>query len=147
MWPELQSAVKAAISDNPAELKGEAVALRMGVSTGRLYGWGDSAQDEIIPLNRLVQLTHITGDIRPVSALAYICGGVFIPTSLLMGPDDRQALAKMVQEFGELLKTHAAAIADGKITVREMKDLERESAGLQQAIATFMVSLREGKAL
>jgi hypothetical protein len=141
-WLEdLKLAIKAVFHKNPAGLKEAAIADRMNLPRTFLYRYGDLRQDDVIPLERLVQLVLISGDMRPMAALCRACGGEFVAVKPLAHGSEETAL-KAVQEFSELMAEYSSAILDGRITPRELATLEREGAEAQQAIAALVGTIR-----
>ena len=133
----IRDAVKAAISANPRHLKGEAIALRMGISPSALYSWGE-ANGKQIPLDRLIQLVLVTGDFRPVIALAEVCGGTFIPRGAEGGGDCREESIKIVQAFAVLLKDSSDAILDNATSHDELRRIQNDGARAMLATAQLI---------
>jgi hypothetical protein len=141
-WLEdLKLAIKAVFHRNPAGLKEEAIATRMGMPRTFLYRYGDLHQEAIIPLERLVQLVLISSDTRPMAALCRACGGEFVAVKPLCRGNEQTAL-KAVREFSELMNEYSKDIIDGHVTPRELARLEREASEAQQAIAALVQSVR-----
>lgn len=139
MLDDVRRALQAALSSNPANLKGEAVARRMGIGTSSLYRWGES---QAIPLDRLVQFTLISRDLRPLQALCRLAGGTFVPVPGDGSTLDQAAMAA-IKEFGAFLEAQAKAILDGKVTDRELARIEREGEDAILAIVAIVEHTRQ----
>lgn len=138
---DFKLAIKAVFHNNPAHLKEAAIADRMGMPRTFLYRYGDLHQDDIISVPRLVQLTLIACDTRPISALCRACGGEFIAMKPLCTGTEQTAL-KAVKEFSELMGEYSKDILDGRITTKELRTLEAEARQAQQAIAALVQAAR-----
>lgn len=139
----IRDAVKAAISSNPQHLKGEAIAMRMGVSTSALYSWGDPAGKQI-PIDRLIQLCLITGDPRPIAALANACGYDITPRGADGSADCREESIHIVQTFAALLKDSSDAILDSEITPEELRKVQTDGSRAMLAIARLIGAFERG---
>lgn len=139
----IRQAVHDAIKENPARLKGEAIAVRMGVATSTLYAWGEPDK-ATIPLERLVQLVLITGDIRPIVALSSVVGGYYIPRRSAVGVASGElASVRAVKEFSDVLQDYSMALLDGRVSVKENARIQKDGAEAMQAIAELLELARE----
>jgi hypothetical protein len=137
----IRAAIRDAISSNPLRLKGEAIALRMGVSTARLYGWGEHGQKDI-PLWRLIQFVTITGALAPLAAVARMCSCVVMPIPGVAGNENESAAVAVLKEFSDLMQEHAADMADGKISSAELARIEREGNEAMRAVVRLIEAAR-----
>lgn len=139
MTDPVREAIRLTLKSNPANLKAAEIALRMGVNQSSLYRWGESA-DQDIPLNRLLQLTHISQDPRTVAAVCKLAGGIFV--LLKAGASTKEAATeatvKAVKEFSDLLQEVSKDLFDGTISQEELVRIRREAAQAQQAIAQLL---------
>ena len=138
----LKLAIHQALSDNPQHLKATAIEDRMNLPHKFLYRYGDLKQSAMINLERLVQLTLISGDTRPMAALCRAVGGVFLHARPLEQGKEMLAL-KAVKEFSELMSEYSKDVRDGKICAKELARLDREAMQAQLAIAGLLQAARD----
>lgn len=88
----------------------------------------------------LINLMTFTGDKGPLRAMAAELGEVCIPLPNLdeVDPDAGVALARKVQEFGELLTTATTGMADGKIKDNELALISSKALDAVAAIHAFV---------
>lgn len=138
MIEPIREAIKAAISKNPAKIKGEVIARCMGLSTSQLYRFGE-VTGQIIPLKHLIQFCTITKDLRPITELNRLIGVTVIPMGADDGTTDAEASLKTLKEASQFLEASSSSMMDDKITAREMARIEDEAQDALLAI----VNLRE----
>ncbi|HBB65964.1 MAG: hypothetical protein A2X28_00535 [Elusimicrobia bacterium GWA2_56_46] len=68
-----------ALLGRPAGILPHTMAEMLGVDLAVLYAWADPERPEMIPLDKLIKFTRISGDIRPVVAACRMMDGLFIP--------------------------------------------------------------------
>lgn len=141
MMTAFQVALAAAIKSNPAGLKGEAIAARMGIHHSVLYRWAEVGSSRQMPLDRVIQFTLITGDSRPLAALCHAAGGAFIPLPADDAKCSDRDLVRTIKEFSDLAQVVSAAKADGKVDEFELAKINREGAECQRAIAQLLGAL------
>ncbi|MDO9227151.1 MAG: hypothetical protein Q8M09_12485 [Pseudomonadota bacterium] len=122
-----------------------AIAGRLGVAASTLYAL--LRGDEAITLERAGQILHfshqarVAGWAQPLHALAHEHGGVFVEVLPPLGEDaDALTLAMLraVSEFGDLAREAGADLADGEVTRRELREIEREAYEAIAAIMAFV---------
>jgi hypothetical protein len=82
-----------------------------------------------------VKITAFTGDWRILEAYAAEVGALVVPIHSNAGgeADTLAALAKLAQEFAELVSATGEAMADGQVTDNELARMERKTGELVQA--------------
>lgn len=138
----VRQAIHDAIANNPAGLKGEAIAARMAVSISVLYRWGELS-GKPIPLDRLKQFVLVTGDMRPITALCREVGGLFIPCPQDDGNGADAGAMRALKEFSDLMQESSSALMDGKVSQGELIRIRREGAEAQRELARFLNSIEE----
>lgn len=141
MTTAVQAALGAAIKNNPAGLKGEGIAARMGIHHSVLYRWAEVGSSRHIPLDRLVQFTLISCDTRPLAALCSAAGGAFIPMPTEGAEGSDRDLVRTIKEFSDLAQAVSAAKADGRVDEFELAKIRREGSECQRAIAKLLGAL------
>lgn len=139
MLDSVRAAVRTAISTNPAGLKGEAIARRMGVSGSSLYRWGET---DDMSLERLVQFALITGDLRPLSAVAQLCHAAVVPLPDASRGESEQTAVHVLKEFSDMMQEYAGAVTDDKMTPAELARIEKEAQEAQRAIVRLVETAR-----
>ena len=93
----------------------------------------------------LVRLMRVSGDLRPLHALAGLFDGVFVhlPAQIEPGLEFAEALANMSGEFGALMREVALDLADGRITTEEMARLDQAANQLRDALGVLQSQLRK----
>ena len=96
-------------------------------------------------LKRFEQAMAFTGDLRPLHALCAEFGGVFVPVSSAAHGDDAlmQTLATAGKEFGDVCATLSTALADQRITHRELAEFEQQVYELVQVAQNLRLQVRE----
>lgn len=143
MTEPIRQALRAALKSNPRHLKAEAIARRMGegVNVSTLYRWAEPGPEgDNIPLARLMQFVLITEDLRPLEALAGICGAAVLPMPRMQTADSAATRAHLtaITEFAEFIQTHGRAILDKRISKRELPGILKEGYEAMTAIAHLM---------
>jgi hypothetical protein len=147
MLEPVRAAINAAISDNPAKLKGESIARRMLVSPSTLYGYGENGPDgdarKTIPLERFLQFTLLTEDGRPLSELCRLAGYAAIRLPERAVPGAEPAALKALYDFSKFMETHAHALLDNLVEADELADIEKRADAAQRAIAQVVALARQ----
>lgn len=82
------------------------------------------------------KLTVLSRDARIAEALAACAGGRFVPNADAPQPPctaPLEALGHLAREFGELMGQASGALADGHVTLNELRAFERELGQLISA--------------
>ena len=112
-----------------------ALALRMGVSANTLqHKLNVNNTTHRLTLQEAEQLLHLTGDTRITQALAAVTGGVYLSQQALEQSTPMAQAMCLVKEFGDVLGSVNAAVADGVVTLNELRQCEREVAELMAAL-------------
>ena len=68
-----------ALLGRPSGILPHTMAEMLGVDLALLYAWTDPERPEMVPLDKLIKFTRISGDVRPVAAACRMVEGVFVP--------------------------------------------------------------------
>ena len=101
------------------------------------------------PLPRVPELNRAYGNDVLIQWLARKCGGVFVRTTGIQSPAELQKeISLLTKEFSDVLKVHAEAIEDGKVTREELERIHKEAEELliKAAEVVFAVKLAKRKA-
>lgn len=143
----VRAAIRAAITENPARLKGEAIAKRMLVSTSTLYGYGETDAEgearKTIPLERLLQFTLVTEDGRALSELCALAGYVALRLPSRASSGAEPAALKALHDFSSFMETHSKALLDDLIEDDELTDIEKRADAAMLAIARVAALARK----
>lgn len=146
MLEPVRRAIALAISDNPARLKGEAVAARMLISKSTLYAYGETDAEgdalKSISLERLVQFTLTTEDGRPLTELCSLAGFACIRLPAKDAFGGETAALEALHDFSAFMTTHAQALMDGVIEPAELSRIEKRADAAQRAIAQVVAITR-----
>lgn len=128
----------------------ESLAPRMGLASSTLqsmaspkiptHGWS---------LRRFRQVIALADDLRPLHALCEEFGGVFIQTAGFKGLSDTallETMTKLGKEFGDVCQAMHAALADSKVSEREVAEFRQQLYELNQAGAEALNRLEQLKA-
>lgn len=86
-------------------------------------------EQHVLTVDDLRGIVRLTGDVMPIQALAYECGGVFMPLPRKEFPSDSDlmdAIARLGRNFGETMGEIGESVADGEIKIRHTKEVLRE---------------------
>lgn len=122
----------------------DALAARMGIASSTLRCMANPNDDtHAWPLKRVQQLVALTGDVRPIAALASEAGGVFIPMPKAGGKPSEvmRDLAELAREFGDVPRETLDALADDRLTLKEFERIRDQVTELQASAATLMAHL------
>lgn len=146
MLEPVRRAIHDAIADNPARLKGEAIAARMLLGKSTLYAYGESdAEGEArksISLERFVQFTLVTEDGRALSELCTLAGYACIRLPAKGTLAGESAALEALHDFSAFMTTHAQALMDGVIEPDELARIEKRADAAQRAIAQVVAIAR-----
>lgn len=126
-----------------------ALALRMGMSANTLQHKvnPNNATHQLL-LREAVAMMAITGNVHMLHAMADELGCVVLCRAEVEAPapqleaNPMLRISHMVEEFSDVLTQANAALADGRVTLNEMRRVEREAAQLMAAIQRVLGSLR-----
>ena len=145
MLEPVRRAIHDAIADNPARLKGEAIAARMLMSKSTLYAYGETDGEgearKVITLERFVQFTLVTEDGRALDALCALAGYACIRLPAKAQGGEAAAL-EALHDFSAFMTTHAQALMDGVIEPDELARIEKRADAAQRAIAQVVAISR-----
>lgn len=98
------------------------------------------------PLPRVPDLNNAYGNDILIQWLARKCGGVFVRITGLRSPAELQKeIAILTKEFSDVLKVHAEAIEDGKLTDEELERIHKEAEELLIKAAEVVLSVKAAK--
>ena len=98
------------------------------------------------PLPRIPELNRAYGNDILIQWLSRKCGGVFIRVNGIHSPADLQKeIALLTKEFSEVLKVHAEAIEDGKLTDEELERIHKEAEELLIKAAEVVFAVKKAK--
>jgi hypothetical protein len=117
------------------------IAARMGVNLSTVYSWGETGEaGREISLDRLHQLTLVTGDRRPLSALCAAAGGAFLPLPAGGGPIDKATMTS-IADFGRLVHEVADDFVDGHIDAVELSRIRNATTHVQADVALLLAAV------
>lgn len=96
------------------------------------------------PLKKLIPLIRATGDFTILDHMEDALGRVAIPVPRVSESmkDICRLTMKSVKEFGELMATLDASMADGRLTENEIVALQAEGYEAVQAITNLMYNIK-----
>jgi len=96
------------------------------------------------PLPRVPELNRAYGNDILVQWIARKCGGVFLRTDEVRSPAELQKeISLLAKEFADVLKAHADAIEDGKVTVEELQKIHKEAEELLIKCAEVVFAVKK----
>lgn len=135
-----EDALYAAVHDYPGGAT--ALAPRMGIAASTLQSTANpTIETHHWSLKRAKQVIALTGDTRPLQALAAEFGGVFIRTSMHSAeglPEAFRSLATLAAEFGDVARATEDAMRDGRISLNEASRISTMCMALMQGAADMM---------
>jgi hypothetical protein len=114
------------------------------------YNWF-MREEELLVM--LCQSAGVRDSLAPLTAAAVNAGAVLfkLPESPPEGSPTFKCLADAAKQFGDFMSTAAEALADGKISLNELRDIERKFGALvamgQTSIANMAAIHEAGKPL
>lgn len=125
-----------------------ALAARLGMSANTLqHKLNPHCSTHHLYLSDAEALTALTGDPEIAQALAFACGHVCIPAPSVIGADGALAerIASVGREFGDVMRATLDAIADGRVTQRELAEYDAQfheflaaAVGLRQKLVELI---------
>ena len=104
----------------------KAIAAELGISLSLVYKWGqdqsDSGSGSRNPLDRLLEIIRLTGDLRIIEWLCQKCDGYFVrnpESSCEKGLEVLPATSEIVDQFSKLLQHISESALDHSITPGE----------------------------
>jgi transcriptional regulator with XRE-family HTH domain len=129
----------------------KAIAAELGVSLSLVYKWAqeqsESGSGSRNPLDRLLEIVRITGDIRIVEWLCHRSGGYFVrnpDSSCEEGFEVLPATSEIVDQFSQLLHRISQAAADSSITPDEAEEIRLQWDKLKCYAEGFVRCCEEG---
>lgn len=120
-----------------------ALAIRMGVSPNTLqHKVNINNTTHHLTLAEAEAMQVLSGDSRITQALSAVMGGVYMDQQVEYHASPMDQAMSMVKEFGDVLATVNAAMADGVVTPNELLACEREVAELMSALNTTLGVVR-----
>lgn len=111
------------------------VAQRMGTSANTLqHKVSLTNGTHHLTLREAVAMQEVTGDTRILHAMAGSLGYACVSLHVDGEGSTLEQVMHMAQEFGEVLGCVNGAVSDGRVTLNEMLDCERQAAELIAAI-------------
>ena len=129
----------------------EQAARLLGKSTSSLYAELDpNAPHAKLGLLDAALLATAAGDGRIAAAFAAECEGMFLrlprADDSADGEDTGHLFARLASEFGDVLTTAGSAVADGRVTDRELQEVQKQGLDLMGALQSLMVHLAQRNA-
>lgn len=120
-----------------------ALAQRMGMSQNTLAHKVSLHNDtHHLSLREAVAMQEVSQDKRITQAICCALGGVFIDLQADQKSTTMATVMNMAKEFGEVLASVNAAVADGEVNLNEMHDCERQAAELIAALNATLATVR-----
>ncbi len=119
------------------------IADEMGIGTETVRRYHTDPQYNP-PLPRVPELNRAYGNDVLVQWIARKCGGVFIRVDGIHSPAELQKeISLLAKEFADVLKAHADAIEDGKVTVEELQKIHKEAEELLIKCAEVVFAVKK----
>lgn len=141
------------IKKSVSDLGVKSVASDLSVSSSLVYKWcqpNDSpdASGTDNPLDRLLKIYELTGDIGPITWLCEQANGYFVSNALLQEEEALpllQMTRRIVREFSGLLDVLSESIEnDGKIDLPESENIRRKWEELKRTSESFVAACERG---
>lgn len=104
-----------------------AVAMRLGKAPGTLCHELTATGSAKLGLMDAVAMSQLLGTTAIAHAFCAQLGGVFMPAGDAAASGNLEALGSSIREFGEFAAKFSQVMADGRVTPRELRELEREA--------------------
>ncbi len=129
----------------------KAVAAELGVSLSLVYKWAqeqsETGSGSRNPLDRLLEIIRLTGDLRIVEWLCHKCDGYFVrnpDSSCEEGLEVLPATSEIVDQFSKLLHRISESALDHSITQDEAATIRRSWDRLKCYAEGFVRCCEEG---
>lgn len=120
-----------------------ALAQRMAMSQNTLaHKVSLNNETHHLTLREAVAMQELSGDVRILHAMAGALGYACVSLSVDRDHSTLEQVMHMAKEFGEVLGSVNAAVADGTVTPNEMQDCERQAAELTAALNGVLATVR-----
>lgn len=146
---ESYEVIKKSVSD----LGVKSVSSDLGVSSSLVYKWcqptdSPDASGTDNPLDRLLKIYELTGDVGPIAWMCEQADGYYVPNAPLQKIDAVPLLhmtRRIVREFSDLLDVLTESIEnDGKIDLGEAEKIRTEWEELKSSAESFVASCEKG---
>ena len=129
----------------------KAIAAELGVSLSLVYKWAqeqsESGSGSRNPLDRIIEIVNLTGDLRIVEWLCHRTGGYFVrnPDSACEeGFEVLPATSEILDQFSQLLQRISEAAIDNSITSDEAEEIRHHWDRLKCYAEGFVRCCEEG---
>jgi len=96
------------------------------------------------PLPRIPELNRAYGNDVLVQWIARKCGGIFVRVEDIENPAELQKeIALLTKEYADVLKVHAKAIEDGKLSLEELRSIHKEAEELLIKCAEVVFAVKK----
>lgn len=105
------------------------LADRMKVNANTLFHKLAGQSGHNLFARELEAMTMLTGDPEIAQALALACGHIcipVIPAAGIAGHELAERVSKLGAEFGDMMRATLDAIADGRVTLRELAEFDSQ---------------------
>lgn len=140
-YAALKNAVRRACQQAGGGLRGLAGMTRL--SAAQLSRFGDLNSDQSAPLDVVLDLDSLAGAPVITSALAELLGYDLVPAKgAVVCASMAQHLSGLAREGGDAMSRLAEALADGRLTPRELTEIEQELADLDAQVQSTRATCR-----
>ena len=129
----------------------KAIATELGVSPSLVYKWAqeqsESGSGSRNPLDRILEIIRLTGDLRIVEWFSHRCGGYFVrnpESSIHDAIDVLPAASEIIDRFSQLLHRISLAAADAYITADQSEEIREQWDKLKCTAEGFVRCCEEG---
>lgn len=134
-----------------AKTSPKAVASELGISLSLVYKWAEKQSEDGSgsrnPLDRLLKIIELSGDVRIVEWLCQRAGGYFVKNPASSSQEGYQVLPatnEIVGQFSALLHQIATAALDHSITQKEAEEIRECWDKLKSYAEGFVRCCEEG---
>ena len=113
------------------------------LSSAQLSRFGDISSDQFAPADVMLDIDSLAGAPIITRALAGMLGYDLVPAGQpVVAACFSQHLADLARESGDAVTGLATALADGKLTPRELADIDRDLSDLDAQVHSLGASVR-----
>ena len=134
-----------------AKTSPKAVAADLGISLSLVYKWAEKQSDDGSgsrnPLDRLMKIVELSGDLSVIEWLCQQTGGYFVrnpKSSCEKGYQVLPATNEIISQFSALLKQISTAAIDHSISTKEAKEIRECWDKLKSYAEGFVRCCEEG---